>query len=678
MSKGKINDIKKGIIKYISTNILFLSFVIISLIISFILRLVTTGTPIYINAILGDLLVLLIIGAFGYLFKPTKQFIYFFSWLTFFTILCIGNTIYYEFYQSFLSINLIATATMISDVRAAAFDKVNIFQFFYIFGLVIFVLIHKKLSKRKYYFEVEKTENGKKMFIYSLASSLVVVIALLFTISASDYSKFQKLWNREYVVHKYGLYMYHANDLIQSIEPHINTLYGYDEEAINFKNYYACKWEKKKEINEYTDYFKGKNLIVIHAESIQNFLIDLKINGEYVTPNLNKLAHEGMYFDRFYPQISVGTSSDSEFTLTTGLMPSSSGTVFVNYYDRKYYALPQYFNDLGYYTFSSHANNADYWNRKTMYKTLGYQRFYSKDDFIVPEDVHDDDWVVLGLSDKSFFKQLIPILKDVKENNSPFYGTVITLSNHAPFNDITKYGNFDVTMNYSYIDDNGKKVSGVAPYLEGTSMGDYIKSVHYADQALGEFIELLKDNELLDNTVIMLYGDHEARIAKKEFVRLYNYDAVTNNIKDEDDPSYITMENYNYDLLKNTPFIIWTQDEKFETVNSSTMGMYDVLPTIANLFGFDAKYALGNDIFSNNEKIVVFPNGNVITDKIYYSMLNDEYVVFENTLITNDYIDRIKEYSNKILDISNGIIVHNLILNEENKIGACEIEKKDR
>lgn len=680
MKRIKNFDFKK-IIKYIkqyvSTNILFISFMIIALTISFIMRLVTVTKPIYIKSFIGDLMMVMLLGSFGYFLKPKNQFKYFLSWLIFFTILTIGNTIYYRFYQSFLSINLIATASMVSQVNDSVFEKVNIYQFLYIIGDIIFILIHKKLNKTKNYYNVEKTEKGRKMFFSLLITSLIIFVFLAATVTAADTSRLQKQWNREYIVQKYGLYVYHANDLIQSIQPHINTLFGYDEAAYKFRNYYACKWEKESKTNKYTNYFKGKNVIFIHAESIQNFLIDLKINGEYVTPNINKLAHSGMYFDKFYPQISIGTSSDSEFTLNTGLMPSSSGTVFVNYYNRKYYALPNYFNQMGYYTFSAHANNADYWNRKTMYGSLGYQDFYAKDTYVVPDDTSDKDWVGLGLSDKSFFKQLTVKLKEIKETKSPFYGTVITLSNHSPFNDLQKYDEFDVSMPYSYIDENGVKQNDVAPYLEGTAMGNYLKSAHYADAALGEFIEELKDNNILENTVIFFYGDHEARLSKREFIRLYNYDPIEQNIKDEEDPSYVSMDNYNYDLLKNTPFIIWSNEEKFNKKISYTMGMYDVLPTIANMFGFKEKYALGHDIFSKNEKIVVFPNGNVLTDKVYYSNLNNDYVTLSNTRIDSDYIERIKEYALELLEVSNGIVTHDLILKEEDKIGECQNEKEN-
>ena len=355
-------------------------------------------------------------------------------------------------------------------------------------------------------------------------------------------------------------------------------------------------------------------------------------------------------------------------------MPSSSGTVFVNYYDRKYYGMPYYFQGLGYYTFSAHANNREYWNREIMHKNLGYKDFYAKDNFIIPVDEDDENYIGLGLSDKEFFNQLIPIYKTIKENKSPFFGTIITLSNHSPFNDVDKYGEFDVSMSYEYLDKKGKKQKGKAPYLEGTPMGNYIKSSHYADSAFGELIENLKKDNLLDNTIIIFYGDHEARQSKKEFDRLYNYDPINNGIIDKEDENYVNVYSYTYELLKNTPLIIWSNDKEFNLKIEETMGMYDVLPTIANMFGFEEKYSLGHDIFSDKENIVVFPNGNVLTDKVYYSDSNDEYIAFTEDPINRDYIDRIREYADKVLDVSNGIVTHDLIREEESRIGECSHE----
>ena len=123
--------IVKSVKKYASTNILFLSYIVIALTISFIMRLVTVTKPIYIKSFIGDLMIVIIIGSFGYFLKPKNQFKYFLSWLIFFTILTIGNTIYYRFYQSFLSINLIATASMVGQVNDAVFEKINIYHISY-------------------------------------------------------------------------------------------------------------------------------------------------------------------------------------------------------------------------------------------------------------------------------------------------------------------------------------------------------------------------------------------------------------------------------------------------------------------------------------------------------------------------------------------------------------------
>ena len=114
---------------------------------------------------------------------------------------------------------------------------------------------------------------------------------------------------------------------------------------------------------------------------MQNLNIGLKFNGEEVTPNLNKLVKDSIYFSNYYSQVSVGTSSDSEFTFNTSLMPTNNGTAFVSYFNREYVTTPLLLREKGYYKFSMHANNGSYWNRNIMHETLGYQRFYSKKDY---------------------------------------------------------------------------------------------------------------------------------------------------------------------------------------------------------------------------------------------------------------------------------------------------------
>lgn len=663
--KGYLKRVVKLFKKYFSTNILFSSYLIISILLSLTLRILTVGISFSIKPIIYDLFISLIIGSFGYLFKPRNQFKYFFSVLSIFTFLCIINSLYYTFYKSFLSISLIESMVMLKDVKSSVFDKLRLIHFAYVIYIFLFSLIHKKLSKRKYYFEIEKIEISSKMFKNTLFVGIVIMLISILMITRVDVSKMSRNWNREYVMQKFGLYTYTINDFIQSLKPKIDVNIGYDAAAYEFREFYKKEFKnRKKETNKYTGIFEGKNLLVIHAESIQNFLIDLKINGKEVTPNLNKLSKKGLYFNKFYPQITTGTSSDTEFTFETGLLPSTSGITFVSYFDRKYESISNKFNSLGYYTFSMHANDGDYWNRNTMYKTFGYNKFYSKNSYVVS----DNDIIGLGLSDKEFFKQSTILLKGIKASKEPFYGKIITLTNHSPFDQIDKYDDFDLTLSYEFINDQGRKVKGTSNYLEGREMGNYLKSAHYADAALGEFFELLEENGILENTVIVLYGDHEARIPKSEFNYMYNYNPVTDSIMPEDDERFISFENYKYDLIKNTPLIIWDNELKYSETIEDVMGMYDLFPTLANMFSFNYKYSMGKDIFSNSEKIVIFPNGNFLTNKIYYNNLKGDYVTLTDEPISEGYIERLKDYSEIRLSVSNNIIIHDLIRKEEENI----------
>ena len=91
------------------------------------------------------------------------------------------------------------------------------------------------------------------------------------------------------------------------------------------------------------------------------------------------------------------------------------------------------------------------------------------------------------------------------------------------------------------------------------------------------------------------------------------------------------------------------------------MGMYDVLPTMANLFGFKEDYSLGHDIFSDEENIVVFPNGNILTDKVYYNADKEEVYMIKNSVISEEYLEKNNKYADEIIKISNHIISFDLL-----------------
>lgn len=673
----RLRKIRRSIIEYIATNRLFFAYILLSLIGLILIRAFTIGPKniFRIDTFFVDVALILIIGSFGYLVKPKNQFKYFFIVMVIFTIMEIVNSIYYTFYTSFASFGELATAGQTETVTGSIFEKLKITDIIYVIFPILFYFIHKGLHKTTYYKFISAVEKGKKMFSVTLLVGCIALACTFVTATNSDYSRLAKQWNRVYVVERFGLILYQGNDLIQTLTPKINSLFGYDKAVQKFREYFTSEdIDKYNKENKYTNILEGYNVVFIHMEGMGSYLMDVEFNGVEAVPNVNKLAKEGMFFSKFYPQISIGTSSDTEFTLLSSLMPAQSGAVFTTYYDRDYITLPKLLKEKGYATFSMHGNYKSMWNRANVHPRLGYDEdkmYFADNAFEYNHDLNSEDCINLGISDKLFFKQAVPILENIEKENQNYMGTVITLSNHSPFKFLDKYGEYDMSTTYRDCDETGICENKTTDYLmttkQGLAVGSYIKSSHYADAALGEFFEYIKNSEYFNNTVFVLYGDHDAKLTRSEVNYLYNYDYKTGELKDESDPTYKNYDYYDHELNKNTPLIIWTKNKNLRSkLNGQVdyvMGMYDVMPTLGNMLGIKNDFALGHDIFNiKNDNVVVFPNGNFATNLVYYKNSEGQFkVIKEGAEIKSDYISNLIKKSEDILEVSNAIVVHDLI-----------------
>ncbi len=637
--------------KSLKNNKLLITFILSNLLNTLLLRWLTIGNFINVKALIFDLAIIVFISSFSFVIKDKNKTLYFMITSIVLTLLCVVNSIYYTFYESFASFSLLATSTQVVDVGDAILENVlKLKDLSFLWQPLFLYYINNRHIKKNISNEIIKGVKNKTFLKgYLFISLFLLLIGITFTTSI-EWGRFSKLWNREYVVNKFGIYTYQINDIVQSLTPKLNTLFGYDNAYKKTTEYYSNKEETNEE-NEYTNIFKGKNIIAIHAESIQTLAMNLTFNGEEVTPNLNKIASEGIFFSNFYAQVGVGNSSDSEFTLNTSLMPSNSGTVFINYFDREYITIPKLLKEQGYYTFSMHGNTGDFWNRNNMHKSMGYDMFYHKDYYNI------DEVIYFGLSDKSFFKQAVPIIANVKEEQQkPFYATLIMLSNHTPWTDLELTDEFPTDYK---VEIDGEIVT--RQYLEGTTFGNYIRLVHYADQAIGDLFTYLEEYKLLDDTVVIIYGDHDARLDKKYYNILYNYDPINDRMKTEEDPDYVKITDLQYNLDKKVPFIIWTKDKTFNLEVDKPMGMIDVLPTLGNMFDFSSPYQLGHDIFNVEDNMVVFADGNYLTDKYYYDSQKELTYSLYGDPIDDNYIQKRRKEATDIVEISNNIISYNLI-----------------
>ena len=288
----------KKVKTYLSTNMLMSTFIITSLINGCLLRFFTVNNYFAIKPILADLVFLFVITAFGYFIKPKHQFKYFLVWSIILTALCIINAVYYSNYISFASVSLLKTATELGGYTDAVSGLLEIKFFIYLWQIFAFIFVHIQLRRKKYYDKV-KDENGKVRFLNMVVAALITSGFFVSMLTSTDISRLNKQWNRSSIVMEFGIYIYQVNDIVSSVKTQVNEMFGYDESYKKFRDFYENRENESKE-NKYTNLFEGKNVLVIHGESIQEFTMNLKFNGVELTPNLNKWASEGMFFSNYY------------------------------------------------------------------------------------------------------------------------------------------------------------------------------------------------------------------------------------------------------------------------------------------------------------------------------------------------------------------------------------------
>lgn len=383
---------------------------------------------------------------------------------------------------------------------------------------------------------------------------------------------------------------------------------------------------------------RDKNLILIQLESAENFVVGLSINGQEITPNLNQLINESLYFPNFYAQIGQGNTSDAEFITNTSIYPRASGAISSSYIGVEYPSLPRLLQSKGYKTVTFHTNKVTYWNRDNLYPSLGFDNYYDKALY------QDEDFVGrYGSSDEILFQKAVPILETFKIQNQKFYASLITLSSHHPYN-------LPET----------KIQLKLPPELQNTYLGNYLSAINYGDFALGLFIQGLKGAGLWDNSMIVIFGDHFG-ISKQEEVK--NQVLFT---------SILGREHDSIDAL-NVPLVIKIPGVKPKVINN-VGGQIDMLPTIANLLGIyvDDYLLFGQDILNHDQNLLGFrfynPDGTFVSTNSFYIPGNevgqntDTHEVIQNSELFLNEEQRIKS----LLQLSD-MYLEKLNQNKENK-----------
>lgn len=517
--------------------------------------------------------ILLIYGSI-YFLKPSKRSFAVIGVSALFSVIMIANTLFYKFYDDIMTLPILLQMDNTGGLGSSVMNLIDFKVLFLVMNLPILMVANRRIKD-----STKVTPHFYKKYFISMIGVYLLTFGLSYL---SGLPMFNVPYNREVMIKTLGIYQYGLYDIYLSLTTPIDYALAENNEFIEVSNYV-----KSNQINPNSELFgvaKDQNIIVISLESLQEFAINLEVNGEEVTPFLNQFIQECYYFDNFYQQTSQGKTSDAEFITENSLYAADRGSAFYAKSQNQYESLASILKGQGYYTAVFHANEKEFWNRETMYEALGFDHFFDESAFLVNEE-NSFGW---GLTDEAFFEQTLNYLKGLPQ---PFYAKLLTLTNHYPF---------EIPEQYQYIS---------SPETNNEIVNHYITTVRYLDEALKSFITNLKESGLYDNTMIVMYGDHYGLSESY-------YEDLAILLQEEE----ITL-NRHLDLQR-VPFIIHLPNQEEGEVVSTVSGQIDMKPTLLNLVGLpvNAYINFGQDLFAaDRRELIVLRDGSFIGSEYRYA-----------------------------------------------------------
>ncbi|MFB9273974.1 LTA synthase family protein [Cohnella cellulosilytica] len=489
---------------------------------------------------------------------------------------------YYKYFGVIVTYHALQQVNQVTEVKGSVFSLLHPYFLFIYTDIVVLLLLYASRRFRSWTKTLARRESGALVSVV-FAVSLIGSVATVWTHSDSI--------NELKQAENMGILNYEAYAVIASSTQEIEDPSKVTEETIA-----ELKGVREPEVPLYWGAAEGKNVIVLQLEAFQNFLIDRTIDGKEITPVMNKLAKDNFYFPHFYQQVGQGNTSDAEFVVNTSFYIPQYGAAAQEYGGLELPSMPRKLAEHGYNTATFHTNDVQFWNRKELYKGLGFGRYYDAEFF------GDEDLVFFGSSDEVLYKKTADELLKMSQTGKPFYAQVISMSSHHPFNIPDRKIRFELPERY-----------------RDTLVGDYIQAQNYTDYALGQFIDRLKENGLWDDTVLVVYGDHLG-------LPIYSLTDHEKNLMEE-----IYGYEYGFSEMMNIPLIVAASGVTEPQVLPQVGGQADLFPTIANLLGVSLKGHIhfGQDLLNQTDNLLpqryYLPSGSFVNGKgIFVPGLNYE------------------------------------------------------
>lgn len=582
---------------------------------------------------------LLLIGLALYI-KRTKLFyslafgiyLLLFIWL-------ISNSIYYREFTDFVTVNtMLASSKVSAGLGAAALELFRPWDVIYILDFPILAFFFFKKWIR-----MDNRPFNKRASFAITSLSAMLFSANLFLAEIDRPELLTRGFSNYYVVRALGLPAFLGYSANQTYVANKERSKASVADLKPVEEYIQQHYAKANP--EYFGMAKGRNVIYIHLESFQQFLIDYKLkvdDKEYeVTPFLNSLYHskETFAFSNVFNQVKAGKTSDAETMIETGLFGLNQGSFMVNYGGTNtQQAAPFILSKNGYNSSAVfHGNAGSFWNRNTAYKQWGYNYFFDASYFTKQNSSNSFQY---GLNDKYMLKDSIKYLERLQQ---PFYTKFITVSNHYPY-----------TTSLS-----GDDLGFPLAKTQDETINGYFATANYLDSSIKAFFDYLKESGLYKNSIIVLYGDHYG-ISNSRNPALAPLLGKNSE----------TWSSYDNAMLQRVPYMVVVPGMDKGGIIDTYGGEIDMLPTLEHLLGIESNKFLqvGQDMLSpEHDQIVAFRSANYFVTPEYTSYSGRTYYTKTGEEITNpdektkEELDKIREAANLQLKISDSIQTGDLL-----------------
>ena len=565
-----------------------------------------------------------------------------------------SNAVYYREFSDFVTVNTMMASSSVSAGLGEA--ALGLFRPWDIIYLIDFPILGYLMYKK--FIRVDHRPFNKRASFAITALSSMLFTANLFLAEIDRPQLLTRGFSNYYVVRALGLPAFLGYSGNQTYQANKERSKASAEDLKPVEEYIQNHYAEPNK-----DYFgiaKGRNVIYVHLESFQQFLIDykLQVDGKAyeVTPFLNSLYHSNstLAFSNVFNQVKAGKTSDAETMIETGLFGLNQGSFMVNYGGTNtQQAAPFILSKNGDYTSAVfHGNAGSFWNRNTAYKQWGYNYFFDASYFTKQDDTNSFQY---GLNDKIMLKDSIKYLERLQQ---PFYVKYITVSNHYPYTT-------------SLI---GDEIGFPLAKTKDETINGYFATANYLDSSVKALFDYLKKSGLYDNSIIVLYGDHFG-ISQTRNPNLAPLVGKTSE----------TWSNYDNAMMQRVPYMVVIPGMDKGKIIDTYGGQVDMLPTLEHLLGIDSKNFLqvGQDMLSTqHQQITAFRSSNNFVTPKYTSFNGRTYYTQTGEEITNPdetikkELDDIRNAANTQLKISDAIQTGDLIrFYKGNDLGKVDVKK---